>query len=342
MLTKCYDRDNTFIPAHYQPALLVDIALARGAKPYDLFRGVRLNLEQIKSAENVISPDQYLTLIANVQKLIGADDTSFAYGQVLFPGMYGPVSQALQQMSSCREVIEHFCSYHALLSPLLTPRIFENDKHLFVYWQDTTGAGEQLSFLIETSMKALTSMLDWFAGEKLPWQYQFNFKQPSYIEQYWVNFGDDISFDQQMNMLSIPKAVAEKPWSDMTSLGGEAVLNATRIQLVELGVEKSFLDQVYDYLMQNIDRPMNLDRISMAFKYSPASMKRKFKKHNTSFQEQVDLVRKHTAIQLFYTKGYSYQQVAEHLRFNDINNFRRAFKRWTGFSPSSLFAKLSA
>ncbi len=342
MLSNCFDRDSCFIAAHYQPALLVDIALARGAEPRDLFRGVRLNLDQIKSAKKAISPDQYLTLIANSQKLLNADDTSFVYGQTLFPGMYGPVSQALQQMTTCREVINFFCQYHALLSPLLTPRVFESEQTLFVYWQDASGAGEQLPFLVEASMKALTSMLDWFAGEKLPWSYQFNYSEPEYIEQYWVNFGDTINFDQQMNMLSIPKVVAEKSWSANSTLGGEAIMNASRIQLAELGVEKSFLDQVYDYLMLNIDRPINLDRISMAFKYSPASMKRRFKKHNTSFQEQVDLVRKHTAIHLFYTKGYSYQEIAEHLCFNDINNFRRAFKRWTGFSPSTLFAELSA
>jgi len=342
MLSKCFDRDRCFIPAHYQPALLADLALARGAQPRDLFRGVRLNLDEIKSAKKQISPDQYLSLIANAQKLLDADDTSFVYGQTLFPGMYGPVSQALQQMSTCRQVIEHFCHYQALLSPLLTPRVFENDQYLFVYWQDTIGAEEQLSFLVESHMKALTSMLDWFAGEKLRWQYQFSHAEPDYIEQYWVNFGQQISFNQQMNMLLIPKAVVDKPWSETTSLGGEAVLNASRLQLAELGVEKSFIAQVYDYLMMNIDKPLNLDRISIAFKYSPASMKRKFKKHNTSFQEQVDLVRKHTAIHLFYTKGYSYQQIAEHLRFNDLNNFRRAFKRWTGFSPTTLFSELSA
>jgi len=28
------------------------------------------------------------------------------------------------------------------------------------------------------------------------------------------------------------------------------------------------------------------------------------------------------------------EQVAAHLHFNDITNFRRAFKRWTGLTPS--------
>ena len=35
-------------------------------------------------------------------------------------------------------------------------------------------------------------------------------------------------------------------------------------------------------------------------------------------------------------RGYSNDEVASYLRFNDTTNFRRSFKRWTGLAPSSL------
>ncbi len=337
-----YEADTEFIPAHYQPALLVDLALSRGVDSRDLLRGVRLNLEQIKSAQKVISAEQFLTLIQNTQKLLKADDTSFLYGQMLLPGLFGACSQAFQQMSNCRQVIDHLCDYQAILSPLLSSRRFENEDYVFIYWQDCTGANtEQLKFLIESQMTALVSMSDWLTGEKLPWQYHFSYAQPDYIEQYWVNFGEEISFNRQMSMLLIAKAHIERNWSNETMVGGEAVLNASRMQLSQLGVRTSFLDQVYDYLIQNIRQQINLDRLSEAFLLSPATMKRKLKKHNTSFQQQLDLARRNTAIYLFHVEGYSYPQIADYLQFNDMNNFRRSFKRWTGFSPSTLFNELS-
>jgi AraC-like DNA-binding protein len=66
-------------------------------------------------------------------------------------------------------------------------------------------------------------------------------------------------------------------------------------------------------------------------------MKRKLKKHHTTFQQQIDMARKNTAIYLFQVKHFNNQQIAEYLRFNDMNNYRRAFKRWTGLSPYTLF-----
>lgn len=337
-----YEADTEFIPAHYQPALLVDLALSRGVDSRDLLRGVRLNLEQIKSAQKSISAEQFLTLITNAQKLLKADDSSFLYGQMLLPGLYGACSQAFQQMSNCRQMIEHLCDYQAILSPLLRPRLFENEDYAFIYWQDSAGANrDQLTFLIESQMMALVSMTDWLAGEKLPWQFQFSYSQPKYIEQYWVNFGENVSFNRQMNMLVVAKSHLDHHWSTSTFIGSKAVMNASRLQMDQLGLSKSFLDQVYDYLMQHICQQINLDRLSDAFLISPASMKRKLKKHNTGFQQQLDLARKNTAIYLFHVKGYSYQQIADYLQFNDMNNFRRSFKRWTGFSPSTLFNELS-
>jgi AraC-like DNA-binding protein len=50
----------------------------------------------------------------------------------------------------------------------------------------------------------------------------------------------------------------------------------------------------------------------------------------------LDLARKHVALYLYQVKGYQHHEVADYLRFNDINNFRRAFKRWTGLPSGQL------
>jgi AraC-like DNA-binding protein len=89
-------------------------------------------------------------------------------------------------------------------------------------------------------------------------------------------------------------------------------------------------------MRQNVQHNLQLETVAAAFGMSAASLKRKLSKHNTHFQEQLDLVRKHVALYLYQIKGYQHHEVADYLRFNDINNFRRAFKRWTGLPPRQL------
>jgi len=66
--------------AHYQPAVLIDLAIGRGVGAHRLMRGTRLFHEDILRGEACISPRQFLQLTANVRQLLDDDDTSFLFG----------------------------------------------------------------------------------------------------------------------------------------------------------------------------------------------------------------------------------------------------------------------
>nr|WP_239032138.1 AraC family transcriptional regulator [Pseudoalteromonas sp. MMG022] len=68
--------------------------------------------------------------------------------------------------------------------------------------------------------------------------------------------------------------------------------------------------------------------------YSCATFKRKLKQHQTSFKELKDELQKQQSLFNITERGYSNEQAAAALSFNDTTNFRRAFKRWTGKTPS--------
>lgn len=83
-------------------------------------------------------------------------------------------------------------------------------------------------------------------------------------------------------------------------------------------------------------QPPSLEQAAHTFAMSPATLKRKLQRHDTGFQQQVDRVRKHVALHLYQAKGWSNEQVAAYLNFNDAANFRRSFKRWTGSTPNLI------
>ena len=107
-------------------------------------------------------------------------------------------------------------------------------------------------------------------------------------------------------------------------------------QLEQLGHASSFLGCLYRYLQSHVRQAPSLEQAALAFGMSPATLKRKLHKHDTGFQQQVDLVRKHVALYLYQVKGLSNEEVAAYLNFNDPANFRRSFKRWTGSTPKLI------
>lgn len=338
--TTWYECDSRFIAAHYQPAALLDLALGRDVDSHRLLRGTGLFHDDILAGQVRISPRQFLQLIDNAQRLLAADDTSFLFGQRLLPGHYGAASHALRHAASLHQALTLLVEQRALLSPLLAPRLLVDEHNVYLYWLDSCGAGEQRRFLLEASMTAVYASSRWLAGEKLPWQCSFSHAQPRYIEQYWVNLGEQVQFDRQVDMMSIARHHLHQPWPMASATVGQVAQQQSQRQLDELGFDASLLDRLYDHLQTHIRQPMNLEQVAQAFEMSPATLKRKLHKHGTHFQEQLDLVRKHVALYLYQAKGYSNEDVAAYLQFHDTTNFRRSFKRWTGFAPSALLQLL--
>ena len=118
-----YETDSRFIPGHYQPAALIDLALSRDIDSHRLLRGTGLFHDDILAGQSRISPQQFLGLIDNSRRLLDASDSSFLFGQRLLPGHYGPASHALRHAQNLHQALQTLIDQQALLSPLAAPRL---------------------------------------------------------------------------------------------------------------------------------------------------------------------------------------------------------------------------
>ncbi|PMV66880.1 AraC family transcriptional regulator [Pseudomonas sp. GW123-5C08] len=334
--TSWYEADSRFIPGHCQPATLIDLALSRDIDSHRLLRGTGLFHEDILAGTARLSPQQFFGLIGNSRKLLDADDSSFLFGQRLLPGYYGAASHALGHAQNLHQALEILIQQQVLLSPLVTLHLELDAHHAYLYWRDSCGAGEHWRFLLEAGMTSLVAMSQWLSGERLPWVCCFSHAEPRYIEQYWVHLGEETRFERPLDMLSIPREYLTRAWPGAAATAGQVARQQAREQIEQLGFASSFLDCLYDYLREQVRQPPSLEQAAQAFAMSPATLKRKLHKHDTGFQQQVDRVRKQVALHLYQVKGYSNDEVAAYLNFNDAANFRRSFKRWTGSTPNLI------
>lgn len=334
--TNWYESDSRFIPGHYQPATLIDLALSRDIDSHRLLRGTGLFHEDILAGQTRLSPQQFLALIDNSRRLLDADDSSFLFGQRLLPGHYGAASHALRHAQNLHQALDTLVQQQALLSPLMTPRLLLDDSFAYVYWLDSCGAGEQWRFLLEAGMTSLIAMSQWLSGQRLPWECSFSHAEPRYVEQYWVHLGEHTQFKRPLDLMRIPREFLARPWPGASATAGQVARQEAMRQIEQLGFAASFTDCLHRHLQDHVRQPPSLEQAAQAFAMSPATLKRKLQKHGSGFQQQVDLVRKHVALYLYQVKAMSNDEVAEYLSFTDAANFRRSFKRWTGSTPNLI------
>lgn len=328
--------DTRFIPAHYQPASLIDFALSRGVNAHRLLQGTGLFHEDILAGNRVISPQQFLRLISNLQQHLAADDTSFLIGQQWLPGHYGAASHALRHAANLLEALERLVHLQPLLWPLLRLRLRVDEQYVWLEWGDSFGVDAQGVFLVEASMAAVTGMSQWLSGQRLPWVFHLVHDQPRYIEQYWVHLGEELRFACPLNQMCLPRSYLHQPWASASVTAGQVAEQEGSAMLQALPAPCSLLDGLHDYLVQHAREPLRLEGVAEVFGMSPATFKRKLSRHGSGFQHQLDRARASVAMDLYQSRGYSSDAVAQYLNFNDRANFRRSLRRWTGLLPSEL------
>jgi AraC-like DNA-binding protein len=81
---------------------------------------------------------------------------------------------------------------------------------------------------------------------------------------------------------------------------------------------------------------VSLDRLASELGISRATLQRRLKAEDTSFEAILDGLRQRLARRYLRKDNYSVKKTAYLLGFSDPAAFSRAFKRWTGQSPSAL------
>ncbi|MBI2381654.1 MAG: AraC family transcriptional regulator ligand-binding domain-containing protein [Gammaproteobacteria bacterium] len=320
----------------------MDLALSREVDSHALLRGTRLFLEDVLKAPLDLSPEQFLRLIANAQDCLDAPDTAFLLGQQLLPGHYGPASQALEHAANLGQALDILVGERQVLSPLLVPRLKLDGEHAYLYWLDPWGSGEARRFLVEMSQCAVQSMSRWLSGERLPWRFLFSHERPEHLEQYQAHLGMALHFGCRIDVMVLPREHLLRPWPRASATVCQAALAEGRRERTLAGREHGLLDRVEELCAARLRAMPDLDSLAAELALSPATLKRKLKKHGSSYQALQDGARLHAALYLVWARGYDNEAVAERLAFHDAPNFRRAFRRWTGLVPSVLRGWLEA
>jgi len=97
---------------------------------------------------------------------------------------------------------------------------------------------------------------------------------------------------------------------------------------------ENLLERVRAELRPGTDGYPDLESVASCLFMSGRTLKRKLEQRGTSFQQLLDEVRYRHARRLLENPELDIQQIAAALGYQDPPSFTRAFRRWSGKSPS--------
>lgn len=329
--------DHKYLPLHYQVMQLLDLMMSTGLSQHKLLRGSGLFYEDLQRADIRLSPAQIRVLIQNAIRLLPNNEISFRWGSRFWPGFAGASSQALAAAVNLNEALQLLQQFRYWLSPMLIPKVYMDDDYCYIQWLDTFGLEKaEREFMVNTQMAALVSLIESAIPDaRQHLLFCFSAQRPDIVAPYQVYLGDTSYFGMDLDLVAVKKEWLFTPWPAGSERLSQLAAKQAE-QECESFAQQSFVEGVYDYLWnrQAGKTAVCLEQTAEYFAISSATFKRKLKKHHLSFQQLHDRVRLNQSLYLMHVRGWTNERIADYLHFGDVANFRRAFKRWTGRTPS--------
>jgi AraC-like DNA-binding protein len=166
---------------------------------------------------------------------------------------------------------------------------------------------------------------------------EFAFPAPHDLGKFTTIFGSAVTFDAKRSCLVMPTALLdyERPEADRNFAA--TLLAFARAHYLDSQARRSWTRMVRLALSSASSlQDTDVERVAANWLISGRTLRRKLELEATTFKAIREEVRFERAVQMLKSQAKSIEQIAEELGYGEPNSFRRAFKKWSGQSPSTF------
>jgi len=316
---------------------LVQLARERGMDSTPWFKGMRLDLQEIDDPATRVSYRQASEIVARALTALARPDLGLVVGCRQDVGNFGLLGLAMKTAETFGEAVLLGMTYQRTTGALL-----DIDA-------DTGTAGEVvmtarapvavpaiLPFLCEEMFaSSLMVARELIGPEFRPLRLELAYRAPAYVDRYAELFQCELLFDRPCNAMVIDSQWMSLKFPTYNAVNARQVLELCRRRLADIASPQSELAATVErFLRQHVRENPPLSAIAGVMHLSERTLRRQLAADGISFSRLHDRIRTERALELLHDHNLTISQVGTGIGFADAREFRRAFKRWTGHTPS--------
>ena len=331
------NRQNHGIPGVYG-LLLLDIVSRWGYSAESLFAPFHFTSEQLAEPDYRIPTPVANELVKHALKMTGESTLGYHLGTQMRISIHGFIGYAIMTANDITDALVLANRFIQLRMPFLQLYFSTFGEKATLQLQCDieieplrTEIVMGLTFGIMTMAKALTGI------NHLEGDIDFDFPMPEGFEKYNSKFQEQykMRYSQPHLLASFDKKYLGLKKVNADPIASQIAINQCEAELSALGERRRLAMRVRDILTNSEQHYLSIESVAELLHMSDRTLKRQLAAENTSFSTLVDEVRYRHATSLLSRTDYSLEQIADELGYSDVANFSRAFKRWSGRSPSN-------
>ncbi|OBY76117.1 helix-turn-helix transcriptional regulator [Acinetobacter gyllenbergii] len=340
-----YGLSKASIPISYVH-LLLEIMVEKGFSASEILQQSKIASALLHQLDARISPKQWSKLAWICLSLAKDTGLGYEYGLKLRLTAHGPMGYALMSSPSLRQSIELATQFFNMRLKDYRIDFFEHQQHSTIEIKQTHPVVSQHAeqaeilrrFFYECLMIGIVqtgrSLTERDFAEV---QLQVDWSEPPYHQQFQAQL-PQIHFDQAQNQICYPASILNHvtkmadPTAFQQALAqceAEQIRFSETIQDIGLRVKTELV------LTPQKGYP-SLDQVAERLHMSSRTLRRHLDEAGYSYLGLLDEIRYQEAQKLLHNNHMEIQDIALYLGYLQPANFARAFKKWSGVTPSQF------
>ncbi len=324
--------------------LFCDLLRQLGHDDDALLREVELDRAALLHPEARVSSSQAARVAERGLELAGDDGLGFRFASALKITLHGPVGLLATSSLTIGEALEAATRYVALRAPFLEFVWGRAGGEVVLEVRPTRDLGRHRTLIMESMTMGLVYMMEQLLeGASSESTVEMTGPEPPYYARLARFLPVPVRYGAEACVVRSPASVLDRrPW-----LADPAVAALAREQC-EAELEKLFPEvpslaaEIARRLAAHEEGVPALEVLAKKLHVSSRTLKRRLEQEGTTYRALVEAELRDRCVRLLRDTDLHVSEVAFRAGYTDVSNFSRAFRRWTGESPSAFRASRQA
>ncbi len=307
-----------------------------GSNPAQALKLAQITPSQLQQANGRMTARQLEALSEAAMRELD-DEGLGAFSRKLPWGSYGMLARASLSAPDLGVALKRWCRHHGLIAPDITLKLTVSGDTATVSLDEHADAGAVRELSLCFVLRNIHGLACWYIDSRIPLQEaRFPYPAPLHADTYRHMFPGPLAFDAaraeirfDARYLALPLRRDEKALQQMLQ-------RALPITVLQYRRDRLLVEQVRQALTASPGATHSAEGVAALLHVSARTLHRQLKEEGASLQQLKDEVRGQLAKDLLNRSTKPVKQVAAAAGFRNEKSFIRAFRGWTGMSPTDF------
>lgn len=318
------------------PAVLVRYARARGLSIPELLTDAGLKEADFDDPDFLSTTAQEIVVVRNLCALVDEADLGLTVGARYHVGVLGPVSPVVLHSETLGEAIRQAHQYEVLVGSFFQWILSVAGDQVALVLRERIDLKDVRGFLCEREFTSLRRILSDLVGPTFRFsRLEVAYPAPGHAAAYAEAMGCPVEFNAAEHTLRLDSAWLDVPLPLANPLARIVSERDCAKAISRLRATGSMTERVIQEIVFRDAGIPDLDSLASRLAMSPRTLRRRLQEEGMSYRDIVARLQLDESVRLLQTTTLSVADIAEKVGFDDLPNFYRAFRRWTGTTPGA-------